>query len=412
MKKNIPYLFIVIIVTTVVSFALARGDSAFAATYTEFNPANAQFVSPGARQNKKVDVKNVPIIKTPTASSLSAAQVKNLVFETMGNLVASGALKGEKGEKGEKGDKGEGASVSVPSYNPDITGFQQIHIPSFAMADVGTFFSATNLSSDNITSASATLGDIDSDGNLTVTGDTELQGNTALSATTISGLRVGTLESDSGAYLSEGGAWVNASSRELKENFATTSAEEILEKIAALPVYSWNYKAEDSSVVRVGPMAEDFYDIFHLGGENGNKNISTIDPAGIALAGIKALNEKLARQTFDISWFLDGLRDIGVEIKNGSMKLKEFVADRISTKTLEVGTSEEPSGITIYDRATKEPVCVFSENTVLKSEAGKCGATPKVEAIVLEQEIPEEVPDVVSATPSSEILENNNLIEE
>lgn len=409
MKKNIPYLFIV---TAVVSLALVRGDSAFAATYTEFNPANAEFVSPAARQNKKVGVKNVPVIKSPTTPSLSAAQVKNLVFETMSSLVVSGALKGEKGEKGERGDKGDGASVSAPSYNPDITGFQQIHIPSFAMADVGTFFSATNLSSDNITSTSATLGDVDSDGNLTVAGDTELQGNTTLSTTTISGLRVGTLESDSGAYLSEGGAWVNASSRELKENFATTSPEEILEKIAALPVYSWNYKAEDSSVIHVGPMAEDFYDIFHLGGENGNKNISTIDPAGIALAGIKALNEKLARQTFDVSWFLDGLRDMGVEIKNGSMKVKEFVADRISTKTLEVGTSEEPSGITMYDRATKEPVCVFSENTVLRSEAGKCGALPKVEAIVLEQEIPEEVPDTVSATSSSEILENNNLIEE
>lgn len=409
MKKNIPYLFIM---TAVVSLALARSDGTFAATYTEFNPANAEFVSPTARQNKKVDVKNVPVIKSPTTPSLSAAQVKNLVFETMSSLAVSGALKGEKGEKGERGDKGDGVSVPAPSYNPDITGFQQIHIPSFAMADVGTFFSATNLSSDNITSASATLGDVDSDGNLTVAGDTELRGNTTLSTTTISGLIVGTIKSDSGAYLSEGGAWVNASSRERKENFATTSAEEILEKIAALPVYSWNYKAEDSSVVHVGPMAEDFYDIFHLGGENGNKNISTIDPAGIALAGIKALNEKLARQTFNISWFLDGLRDMGVEIKNGTVKVKEFVADSISTKMLEVGTSEEPSGITMYDRATKEPVCIFSENTVLKSEAGKCGATPKVEAIVLEQEIPEEAPDVVSATSSPEILENNNLIEE
>lgn len=205
---------------------------------------------------------------------------------------------------------------------------------------------------------------------------------------------------------------MNASSRELKENFATTSAEEILEKIASLPVYSWNYKVEDSSVVHVGPMAEDFYDAFHLGGENGNKNISTIDPAGVALAGIKALNEKLARQTFDVSWFLDGLKNIGIEITDGTMKVREFIADRISTKTLEVGTSEEPSGITIYDRATKEPVCVFSENTVLKSEAGKCGATPKVEAIVLGQEIHQDTPDTIFTTSSPEILENNNLIEE
>jgi hypothetical protein len=397
MKKT-PYLFL--------SFALVvpimmQSERTFAAVYTEFNPANAEFVSPGARQNKKENVKIVSAVKSSAASSLSATQVKNIVFETMSNLVASGAFKGEKGEKGEKGGTGDGASVSTPSYDPNIAGFQQIHIPSFAIADVGTFFSATNLSSDNITSASATLGDIDSDGNLTVAG------GTTLSTASISGLRVGTLESDSGAYLSEGGAWVNASNRELKENFATTSAEDALARIALLPIYSWNYKAEDATVSHVGPMAEDFYDSFHLGGENGNKNISTIDPAGIALLGIKALNEKLERQTFDVSWFLDGLKNMGIEISNGIMKVKEFAADSVSTKTLEVGTSENPNGITMYDRATGEAVCVFSENTVLKSEAGKCGALPKIEAVVLEQEISEDVPDVVSATSSPEILENN-----
>jgi hypothetical protein len=390
---------------------LAHSNSAFASVYAEFNPAKAAFVSPSARQNKQEDkkeyVKIVPAVKAPAAPSLSPAQVKNLVLETMSNLVASGALKGEKGEKGERGDV---ANIpTMASYNPSVTEFQPVHIPSFAMSDVGTFFSATNLSSDNITSSSATLGDIDSDGNLTVAGNTELQGETTLSTTTISGLRVGTLESDSGAYLSEGGAWVNASSRELKENLATTSAEDILEKIALLPIYSWNYKAEDATVSHVGPMAEDFYDSFHLGGENGNKNISTIDPAGIALLGIKALNEKLERQTFDVSWFLDGLKNMGVEISNGIMKAKEFAADSVRTKTLEVGTSENPSGVTIYDRATGEPICVFSENAILKSEAGKCGEVAKEIPVLVVPEAPEVVSDIVVATASTstEVLEDN-----
>ena len=39
-------------------------------------------------------------------------------------------------------------------------------------------------------------------------------------------------------------------------------------------------------------MAQDFYSIFGLNGDD-NLSISTIDPAGIALVGVKALNEKL-----------------------------------------------------------------------------------------------------------------------
>jgi uncharacterized small protein (DUF1192 family) len=38
-------------------------------------------------------------------------------------------------------------------------------------------------------------------------------------------------------------------------------------------------------------MAQDFHSIFNTG--NDNKTISTIDPSGIALAGIQALQKKI-----------------------------------------------------------------------------------------------------------------------
>lgn len=93
-----------------------------------------------------------------------------------------------------------------------------------------------------------------------------------------------------GANLSIGGNWVNASDRNQKENFEAINSGELLEKIAELPITSWNYKNERKDIRHIGPVAQDFRALFGVGSDD--KHISTIDPAGIALAGIKELAEK------------------------------------------------------------------------------------------------------------------------
>lgn len=91
-----------------------------------------------------------------------------------------------------------------------------------------------------------------------------------------------------GAYLSGNGTnWTNSSDRNLKENFTAVDGGEILSKIAQLPVCRWNYKAEGESVSHIGPVAQDFSALFDVGADD--KTISTVDPAGIALAAIKEL---------------------------------------------------------------------------------------------------------------------------
>jgi hypothetical protein len=94
----------------------------------------------------------------------------------------------------------------------------------------------------------------------------------------------------SGAYVSTGGVWTNASDRNLKENFLPITLGAILKNIDALPLTEWNYKTEDPSIRHIGPVAQDFFSIFGVG--NSSTSISTIDPSGIALAGIQALDEK------------------------------------------------------------------------------------------------------------------------
>jgi len=105
-----------------------------------------------------------------------------------------------------------------------------------------------------------------------------------------------------------GGVWRNASSRNLKENFTDVNSQEILNKIIALPITEWNYKTVPNAKY-IGPIAEDFYALFGLGADN--TSIDTVDPAGLALVGIKALNENLNNQQVQIASLSANLDSIG-----------------------------------------------------------------------------------------------------
>lgn len=98
------------------------------------------------------------------------------------------------------------------------------------------------------------------------------------------------LEHSSGAHLTAGGVWTNASDKSLKENFKPVDGGALLGKIDELPISQWNYKNESDEVTHIGPTAQDFKKVFGVG-EN-DKTISTIDPSGIALAAIKELNSQ------------------------------------------------------------------------------------------------------------------------
>lgn len=88
-----------------------------------------------------------------------------------------------------------------------------------------------------------------------------------------------------------GGSWNNLSDRNMKQNFAAVDPRAILRGVLALPISTWNYKSQASSVRHIGPMAQDFFATFKVG--EGDKTITTVDPDGVALAAIQGLNEEL-----------------------------------------------------------------------------------------------------------------------
>ncbi|KKQ26893.1 MAG: hypothetical protein US42_C0019G0003 [Candidatus Magasanikbacteria bacterium GW2011_GWC2_37_14] len=132
---------------------------------------------------------------------------------------------------------------------------------------------------------------IDSSGNVFASGTLGVFGNVGIGKIAST---TAPIDTASGAYLSAGGSWTNSSNRNLKENFTEIDSADILNKINELVVSRWNYKAEASSTLHIGPVAQDFYSLFGLGDST---SISTIDPAGVSLLGIQELSKKLAELT-------------------------------------------------------------------------------------------------------------------
>jgi len=99
------------------------------------------------------------------------------------------------------------------------------------------------------------------------------------------------IATNTGAFLSTGGAWTNSSDRARKTDIEPVDSQVILDKVIQLPVATWHYTAEDATVRHIGPMAQDFATAFGLGADN--THIATIDAEGVALVAIQGLHHLL-----------------------------------------------------------------------------------------------------------------------
>ncbi len=84
------------------------------------------------------------------------------------------------------------------------------------------------------------------------------------------------------------------SDRNQKKNIKPIDTALILESVAKLPLFKWNYKSDDDSIVHMGPMAQDFYSSFGLGSDD--KHITPIDSSGVAFAAVQELYKLVAKQ--------------------------------------------------------------------------------------------------------------------
>jgi hypothetical protein len=107
------------------------------------------------------------------------------------------------------------------------------------------------------------------------------------------------------------------SDRNLKEKFTPIDNQEILQRVAILPISTWNFKT-DAKTRHIGPMAQDFYAAFNVGPDD--KHIATVDEDGVALAAIQGLNEKLNVKDAQIEALSKRLADLEQLVKSSTQK--------------------------------------------------------------------------------------------
>jgi hypothetical protein len=137
----------------------------------------------------------------------------------------------------------------------------------------------------------------------------------------------------SGAYLAAGsGSWSTVSDRNLKDNFTPVDGQEVLARLADVPISTWNLKSQDASIRHMGPMAQDFSAAFGLG--ESDTAISTVDADGVALAAIQGLYSLSQEQDARIQ---------ALEEENGSLQQR---LDGLETRVtaLEGGASTSGAG--------------------------------------------------------------------
>ena len=311
--------------------------------------------------------RNTSVISTDAATLyIAGAPTKSTnmtLTNTHGLLIAAGAV---------TATNGYGLSVNAP------TGATNNYTAQFMGGNVGI--------------GTATPGQI-----LDVSGSIRVSTLTAASATTVC--------RDSNNDLS-----TCSSSSKFKDNISYLTNEQlqsILNDITSTRLASFSMKTDHPEMTRFGIIAEEAPLSLRYIDEHQNPNIDFYSAQlGYTWAGIKALSQKInlledrdiylkqntstPETTFSAADYVIGkitsqentgiFKGTWVTLSSIKDTIVAWVLEALKTlvisiKGIEIGSPAQPGGITIYDRATGEPRCVFSENGILKSELGKCGDT-------------------------------------
>jgi len=89
------------------------------------------------------------------------------------------------------------------------------------------------------------------------------------------------------------GVFGSISDRNAKTDITPVDSQQVLARVAELPISTWRYKA-NSDELHMGPMAQDFWAAFRL--HEGDKSIALNALSGVALAAIQGLKKELAER--------------------------------------------------------------------------------------------------------------------
>ena len=99
------------------------------------------------------------------------------------------------------------------------------------------------------------------------------------------------------------GTLFQSSDENLKTAFDKIDADDVLAKIADMPIQSWQFKSDDPNQRHIGPTSQDFQSAFKLGPDE--KTIAPVDGIGVSLVAIKALHNQLDQKNEQVAQLTD-----------------------------------------------------------------------------------------------------------
>jgi hypothetical protein len=228
--------------------------------------------------------------------------------------------------------------------------------------------------------------------------------------------------------------FINTSTRGEKENIRYVSEaeqERFTDKLEDIRVAEYNYKNDSEERHRLGLIAEEApEEVLSKGG----KGVDIYKLTSFTLASLKDQQKQIeqVRQKVDqlqvrVSGFASSsvatvadsgnvTRDVqavfesfGHRIMDGAMYVKDLTVD-----TLEIGSSEEPRGVTMYDENTNEPYCLRIVNGEPVASAGKCSSNnstvkaPQTSSMEQKQSKENTSPDTKASTSSTTTSTSTN----
>jgi Chaperone of endosialidase len=134
-------------------------------------------------------------------------------------------------------------------------------------------------------------------------------------------------------YFTGGGGWNCTSDQNLKTDFAPVNIALLLDRLARMPVFTYRFKRSVDRALFLGPTAQDFAAVFHLG--NGDDRfINTANAEGVALAAAKGLYVRAKRDEEQIA--ADHAKIAALEARLA--RLEEIVARLAAGRPLQRST--------------------------------------------------------------------------
>jgi hypothetical protein len=153
----------------------------------------------------------------------------------------------------------------------------------------------------------------------------DYSGNFGINTAAVAGVPI---QTKSGAILSAGGAWLNSSSRERKENIHTLSGAQAMQALAELTPVTYNYKV-DKAEKHVGFIAED---VPELVATKDRKSLSALDIVAVLTKAVQEQQQQLAAKSAQLEQQQQAMTDLAATVARLEAELNGLKSRDVSAQ--------------------------------------------------------------------------------